>query len=87
MSRSCPLCRFERAYSETTTLCGLDDFLSLPLLMNSKSQLQVTMSCSKTDDTFQTKSLVIYCIHLSSIHVLPFGSPSALYTIFAIVHF
>ena len=27
MSRSCPLCRFEWAYSETTTLRGLDDFL------------------------------------------------------------
>lgn len=27
ISRTCPMCRFERAYSETTTLRGLDDFL------------------------------------------------------------
>lgn len=27
ISRSCPMCRFDRAYSETTTLRGLDDFL------------------------------------------------------------
>jgi len=27
ISRSCPLCHFQRAYSETTTLRGLDDFL------------------------------------------------------------
>jgi hypothetical protein len=34
VSRSCPMCRFERAYSETTTLRGLDDFLNAitPLL-------------------------------------------------------
>ena len=34
ISRSCPICRFERAYSETTTLRGLDDFLKVitPLL-------------------------------------------------------
>ena len=27
ISRSCPMCQFERAYSESTTLRGLDDFL------------------------------------------------------------
>ena len=27
ISRSSPMCQFERAYSESTTLHGLDDFL------------------------------------------------------------
>lgn len=36
-SRSCPICRFERAFTETTVLRGLDDFLQAitPLLRNS----------------------------------------------------
>ena len=40
VNRSCPMCRFERAYSETTTLCGLDDFLQAitPLLATSADE-------------------------------------------------
>jgi len=40
MSRTCPMCRFERAYSETTTLRGLDDFLKevTPLLATDEEQ-------------------------------------------------
>ena len=38
-SRSCPLCRSERAYSETCRLHGLDEFLTAiqPLLCDKKS--------------------------------------------------
>ena len=29
MGRSCPICRCERAYTETTALRGLNDFLTM----------------------------------------------------------
>jgi len=40
MSHTCPMCRFERAYSETTILRGLDDFLKevTPLLATDEEQ-------------------------------------------------
>jgi len=40
MSHTCPMCRFERAYSETTTLHNLDDFLKevTPLLASDEKQ-------------------------------------------------
>ena len=40
MSCSCPICRFERAYSETTTVRGLDDFLKVitPLLATAETE-------------------------------------------------
>lgn len=59
MARSCPLCRSERAYAETTPLKGLDDFLRaiVPLLACNDNTRPSDQLPSDGDDGMPTITL------------------------------